>query len=792
MLDPLSAPLVRLLSDLRLCTPVELQRCARYVRKLASDLPAFDSVWLDALVQARKLTPFQVAILSSDQPQRLRVGTSVLIDRLGGGKESETYLARGIDERELFVMKRVRGEGIRLSSADRRGMGERLQELVGACQGLAHPALAVPQRLEVSNTADGKPGEILIHSRYVPGFHLGELLVRRGRYPAGIVWEMSRQLSEGLAALHRRGVVHGEVRLENLRLMDAGQVLLVDPGVRIAIEPELIPHANIPPETYDTTAPELVGTGQSADESSDLYALGCVLWQLLAGRPPYPTGDPLAKLVAHQTRRIEDVRDWAPETPPALADLIRELTDPDPRARPQSADEVLRKLPPTSAAGKKRVARFLARFKAPSAGGAVDDPEMQVSLQTWGMLLFFIVAGLGVILSDHDSRVSLGEFIADVFRRGPRRTAEVRMADASLDTPVVAEALEQEGSPERESISTEIALMELPEPDQEGVVTLREPGKYRARNYHNVVGPLSIRAEQSGKTTIVIPDGKQGLSISATDIRLEGIALEFGTNVKGNGAEVLLKARAQSVTLVNVRAKLSRKEGEGSIRRTAIAWKGIDPKPEGNSLVMQDCELLGEGAGLYVDGTAHRIEMQNVLKTGGGTLCNIAAEAKGALQSLRLTHVTCRAVNSLMRCQGGWLERLSAVRKKLTIELNDSLVSLSPQEGALIEMISEELPDRWNQSVEIVGENSVSAKGLQIVCWRRGTNEEGEVPPGTNELPLEGLMTGEWTFAGESLISPEDSSVLQRAKIPMTTRSSPGYRMRSPHEGVDPWSLNAN
>ena len=74
---------------------------------------------------------------------------------------------------------------------------------------------------------------------------------------------------------------------------------------------------------------------------SDLYALGFVLWHLLAGRPAFPTGDPLAKLAAHQTERLPDIREFAPDTPDQLARTIEWLTEPTPSRRPRNAKELL-------------------------------------------------------------------------------------------------------------------------------------------------------------------------------------------------------------------------------------------------------------------------------------------------------------------------------------------------------------------------------------------------------------------------------------------------------------------
>lgn len=787
VLDPPSPQLVSLLHELRLCTPLELRRCARSVRKLAADLPSFDSVWIDALVQGRKLTPYQASLLSSAEPHQIRLGSAVLVNRLGGGTDSETYLARSVTERNQFVVKRLFGE-----MSQTVDFQQRIRDMIVGCTGLAHPALAIPTRIEST------PRGLLVHSRFIPGFDLGELLIRRGRYPAKVVGEIALQLFEGLGILHRRGLVHGEIRLENIRLTDAGQCTMVDVGIRAALTPELIPHANIQPEAYDTTAPELIATGRNPDSRSDLYAVGCVLWQLLAGRPPFAAGDPLAKLVAHQTRRIGDIRDWAPDTPQPLAELIRDLTDPDPAERPGSTEEAFARLPSSPRRGTKSLARFLARFKVPSAGGSVDDSEVRVHIQTWVMLLMFIGIGLSVIISDHDSRLTLASFVADAVGLGPKTRSDPNPAGITTDalrSELEADFATSESGPEGE-FAAKREYQELPEPDQNGVVILTETGPYAAREFHNVVGPLTIRSVHRDRSRIIVLTDRTPLSVSATDLLLENVVLEFSPEAERTGKGLLLKVRAQSVSSVRSRFMISHPEAADASSpggRVAIAWMGIDSHAGGNRLHIEDSEFLGEGQAIHVDGRIHRLELSNVLKTGTGALCNIAPETETTLKSIHLDRVTCREATSLVRCQGKWLEALGTSRRKLTIELNDCVISLIPQRGAFLEMISSELPVRWNQLLEIIGENSISQKGVQLAQWRRSPNDAPEVPPGTDDLLIEGLLTTETTFSGPSLFEPSDSRVETRQGIPLTSASSiRGYRPARFPATADKESLNAN
>src|SRR4029077_16685680 len=99
-----------------------------------------------------------------------------------------------------------------------------------------------------------------------------------GRFPAAVVFEIGRQLLDGLSALHAKSLVHGDIRMSNVRLTDTGLAVLVDGGIRQVVHPEITIHDTLALEAYDGMGPELIGTGASASASSELYAVGCLLW----------------------------------------------------------------------------------------------------------------------------------------------------------------------------------------------------------------------------------------------------------------------------------------------------------------------------------------------------------------------------------------------------------------------------------------------------------------------------------------------------------------------------------
>lgn len=390
MVEPPSRRLQQILLGLKLCSPRDLRRCASRVKALAADLPAFDSVWLDALVQRRVLTSWQAQIIEADRPELLRIGPGIVEDRIGQSYDSATYRVRLPGEAGRCVVKRIA-----VPTELRRSVSDRLKKLVEQSPGLARTGIVVPHSFsEVSNeplpeldnqsklresastrasrqagheatarkrtsrAGVGQPrrrrnsssrpatrqelqSDLAIVSRLIEGLSLSEILLRRGRLPSADVDAIARQLLESLATLHDQEIVHGDILLSNIRLTPTGNVVLVDAGIRPALQPEFQISAHVPPARNDGIAPELIGTGAPVTPRSDLYALGFALWNLLAGRPAFPTGDPLAKLAAHQTERIPDIREFAPDTPERLARMIEWLTEPAASRRPRSARQLL-------------------------------------------------------------------------------------------------------------------------------------------------------------------------------------------------------------------------------------------------------------------------------------------------------------------------------------------------------------------------------------------------------------------------------------------------------------------
>ena len=176
---------------------------------------------------------------------------------------------------------------------------------------------------------------------YVRGVTLRELLDQTGELPFSIALRIARQLLEGLEAAHAMGVVHGDIKPENLILDATGQLRIMDFGIAHAARDARGQEGWT--GTLGYLAPEQLA-GHAGDTRSDLYACGVVMFETLAGRRPFP-GSETAELIYRVANEAPpSLRDHAPQVPERLVDLVARCLARDPAARPASAAALVAEL----------------------------------------------------------------------------------------------------------------------------------------------------------------------------------------------------------------------------------------------------------------------------------------------------------------------------------------------------------------------------------------------------------------------------------------------------------------
>ena len=166
-----------------------------------------------------------------------------------------------------------------------------------------------------------------------------------------------RDVARALAHAHRQGIVHRDIKPDNV-LLSEGAAVVTDFGIAKALAAAktgdsraMVTQTGMSLGTPAYMAPEQAAGDLSADHRADLYAFGCMAYELLAGRPPFHGLSPHRVLAAHLTDRPRDVRELRPDVPPALAELVMRCLEKEVADRPQSASEVLQALEAATSGG---------------------------------------------------------------------------------------------------------------------------------------------------------------------------------------------------------------------------------------------------------------------------------------------------------------------------------------------------------------------------------------------------------------------------------------------------------
>lgn len=176
-------------------------------------------------------------------------------------------------------------------------------------------------------------GRLYLAMRHVEGFDLAEVILREG--PMGIdrVVRIVAQIADALDAAHDRGLVHRDVKPSNVLLDPDDRAYLSDFGLAKLVETTtvLTASANLV-GTLDYVSPEAI-EGREVDGRADQYALGCVAFEMLTGRPPFRRANEAATLYAHLHDPLPSVASAKPELTASLDSVLRRATEKDPDDR---------------------------------------------------------------------------------------------------------------------------------------------------------------------------------------------------------------------------------------------------------------------------------------------------------------------------------------------------------------------------------------------------------------------------------------------------------------------------
>ncbi len=185
---------------------------------------------------------------------------------------------------------------------------------------------------------------------FIEGTDLARVVDCRGPLPVDEACDYARQAALGLQHAFEEGMVHRDIKPQNLMRTTRGQIKILDFGLA-RFASEIASQGGLTAEgmvlgSADYIAPEQIHDPHAADIRADIYSLGCTLYFLLAGRPPFPGGGLIQKLLAHSEKTPRQLAELRPDLPAELARVVERMMAKDPSLRPSTPAEVVRALAP--------------------------------------------------------------------------------------------------------------------------------------------------------------------------------------------------------------------------------------------------------------------------------------------------------------------------------------------------------------------------------------------------------------------------------------------------------------
>lgn len=347
--------------------------------------------------------------LSGDElpPPPERVGPYRIESRLGVGGMGAVY--RAYDQR---LERPVAIKHILPDVAEDSKARERLRREARAVASLNHPSI-----VQIFDIVEMDEGDWIV-MELVEGQTLHRLL-SRGLLELGKAVDLGRQIIEGLAEAHGKGIVHRDLKTENVMVTIAGRAKILDFGLAKRLwkgraDASLSVQGSIL-GTGRAMSPEQA-MGDTIDHRSDLFSFGSMLYEITAGRPPFMGSSIFHTLAQVCSDRQKPAQEVNPRVPTVLSDLIDQLLEKNPAQRPQSASEVASAL-----------AEIGAHLRLEGGSAVVSIPPQSTETET-------STAGVGETTADLEPGVEPSH--TRVVRRGPRAAGQLETSGIFIKTLV--------------------------------------------------------------------------------------------------------------------------------------------------------------------------------------------------------------------------------------------------------------------------------------------------------------------------------------------------------------------
>jgi serine/threonine protein kinase/Tfp pilus assembly protein PilF len=255
-------------------------------------------------------------------------GRYEIIEELGRGGMGKVYRVEDTKLKQEVALKLIKPE----IASDKKTI-ERFQNELKTARMIAHKNVC--RMFDMGESKDSH----FITMEYIRGEDLKSLIQKMGQLSAGQAITIAKHVCDGLMEAHKLGVVHRDLKPQNIMIDKQGDARIMDFGIARSLEGRGITGAGVMIGTPDYMSPEQV-EGKETDQRSDIYSLGVILYEMVTGRVPFEGDTALSIAVMHKTETPKAPIELNPQIPDALNSVIMRCLEKDKQNRPQSAGEL--------------------------------------------------------------------------------------------------------------------------------------------------------------------------------------------------------------------------------------------------------------------------------------------------------------------------------------------------------------------------------------------------------------------------------------------------------------------
>ncbi len=361
---------------------------SRFCRKCATPLPEGEE-------HALSITKTLQMPASELERGTTFAGRYEVIEELGKGGMGRVYKVYDRRVKEVVALKLIRPE----ISADEKAI-ERFNTELRLARKISHKRVCRMYDLGEEGTSH------FITMEYVPGEDLKRFIKRSGQLTVGKALSIAAQICEGLAEAHQHGILHRDLKPQNIMIDSEGNTRIMDFGIARFLEGDGMTTQGMLIGTPDYMSPEQAEL-EDVDQRSDIYALGVILFEMLTGRVPFEGKTPLSIAMKHKSQSPPDPRELNIQVPGELSRVILKCMEKEKEKRYQSVEDLLAVLK-NIAEGLPTTEKIVSPVKSQTSKEITVSFKMKKFLVPAVALLVLIIAAIVIwqLLPERHSRFS--------------------------------------------------------------------------------------------------------------------------------------------------------------------------------------------------------------------------------------------------------------------------------------------------------------------------------------------------------------------------------------------------